>query len=123
MLSSARRQFNYEAVAPPVLGIKQRLHSGRKLRLAVIVHDAPDGVEFGVADPDLDPRLRLDVAHPVGALAFGNKVEVFAVLGEPDLDFMPLPADSASGGQVKVQGLLPDYHYISAESAPPRCER
>ena len=46
------------------------------------MHDARDGVEFGVADPDLDLRLRLDVAHPVGALALGNKVEVPAMLSD-----------------------------------------
>jgi hypothetical protein len=40
------------------------------------VHDARDGVEFSVADPDLDLRSRLDVAHLVGAFALGNKVEV-----------------------------------------------
>ena len=56
-----RREFDYEAVAPAVLGVKERLHGGRELRLAVTVHDACDGVEFSVADPDLDLRLRLDV--------------------------------------------------------------
>jgi hypothetical protein len=39
-----RREFSDEAVAPAVLGVKERLHSGRELRLAVIVHDARDGV-------------------------------------------------------------------------------
>jgi hypothetical protein len=97
-------EFDYEAVAPAVLGIKERLHSGPELRLAAIVHDARDGVEFSVADPDLDLRLRLDVAHPVGALALGNKVEVPETLSEPDLDFTRLPGDAASGGQVEVHG-------------------
>jgi len=62
------------------------------------VHDARNGVEFSVADPDHDLRLRLDVAHPVGALALGNKVEVPAMLGEPDLNFTRLTGDAASGG-------------------------
>ena len=52
--------------------------------------DARDGVEFIVADTDLDLRLRLDVAHPVCALALGNKVEAPAMLGEPDLDLTRL---------------------------------
>jgi hypothetical protein len=77
------------------------------------VHDARDGVEFGVADPDLDLRLRLDVAHPVGALALGNKVEVPAVLGEPDLDFTRLTRDAAGGGQVEAHGTPSDYQHIT----------
>jgi hypothetical protein len=68
------------------------------------VHEARDGVEFSVADPDLDPRLRLDVVHPVGSLALGNKVEVPAMLSEPDLDFTRLTGDAASGDQVEVHG-------------------
>jgi hypothetical protein len=51
------------------------------------MHHERGGVEFSVADPDLDLRLRPDVAHPVGTLALGKKVEVPAMLGEPDLDF------------------------------------
>jgi hypothetical protein len=75
------------------------------------VDDAPDGVEFGVANPDLDLRMRLDVAHPIGALALGNKVEAPAVLGEPDLDFSRLPGDATSGGQIEVHGIgRPSYH-------------
>ena len=71
------REFDYEAIAPVVLGIKERFHSGRELRLAVIAHDTCEGVEFSVADADLDLRLRLDVAHPVCSLTLGNnKVEV-----------------------------------------------
>ena len=101
-MTLTRREFDYEAVAPAVLGIKERLHSGPELRLSAIVHDARDGVEFGVADPGLDLRLRLDVSHPVGALALGNKVEVSAMLSEPDLDFTRLTGDAASGGQVEV---------------------
>jgi hypothetical protein len=77
------------------------------------VHDARDGVEFGVADPDLDLRLRLDVAHPVGALALGNKVEVPAMLGEPDLDFTRLTRDAAGGGQVEAHGTPSDYQHIT----------
>jgi hypothetical protein len=56
---SVIREFDYETVAPAVLGIKERLHGGRELRLSVIVHHARDGVEFSVADPDLDLRQRL----------------------------------------------------------------
>ena len=73
------------------------------------MHDSREGVEFSVADPDLDLRLRLDVAHPVGDLALRNKVKVPAVLGEPDLDFPRLTGDTASGGQVEVHGTLSDY--------------
>ena len=62
-------EFGYEAVAPAVLGVKERLRGGRELRLAVILHDARDGVKFSVADPELDPRLLLDVAHPIGSRA------------------------------------------------------
>ena len=69
---------------------------------AAAVHDACNGVELGVADPDLDLRLRLDVAHPVCALVLGNKIEVPAMLSEPDLDFTGLTGDAASGGQVEV---------------------
>jgi hypothetical protein len=61
------------------------------------VHEARAGVEFGGADPDLDLRLRLDVAHPVGALALGNKVELTAMFGEPDFDFTRLIGDTADG--------------------------
>ena len=61
-------------------------------------------IEFSVANTDLDLRLRLDVAHPVGARALGNKVEVPAMLGEPDLDLTRLTGDAASGGQVEVNG-------------------
>jgi hypothetical protein len=50
--------------------------------------------------PDLDPRLRLDVAYPVGALALSNKIEMPDMLGEPDLDFPRLTGDAANGGQV-----------------------
>jgi hypothetical protein len=71
--------------------------SGSELRLAAIIHDARDRVEFSVADPDLDLRLRLNVAHPFGALALGNKEEAPAMLGEPDLDFTRLTGDAASG--------------------------
>ena len=81
------REFDYEAVAPAVLGVKERLDDDREPRLAVIVHDACDGVELSVADPDLYLGPRLDVAHPIRAFALGNKVEVPAMLGEPDLDF------------------------------------
>jgi hypothetical protein len=98
------REFDYAAVAPAVLGIKKRLRGGRELRLAVIVHNARDGVEFSVADPDLDLRLRLDVAHPVGALALGNEVKAPTMLGEPDLDFPSLTGDATSGGQIEVHG-------------------
>src|SRR4029077_12574653 len=107
------REFGYEAVAPAILGIKERLHSGRELRLAVAVKHAGDGVEFGVAHPDLDLRLRLDVPHPVGASALGNKVEVPAMLGEPDLDFARLTRDAASGGQIEVQGTLSRSQHIA----------
>src|SRR5262249_14736311 len=63
-------------------------------------------------------RLRLDVAHPVGALALGNKVEAPAMLGEPDLDFARLTGDAASSGQVEVKGARPE----SAESLVSRGE-
>jgi DNA-binding transcriptional LysR family regulator len=54
----------------------ERLHSSGELGLAVIVDDASGGVEVTVADADLDLRLCLDVAHPVGALAvLGDEVE------------------------------------------------
>ena len=62
------------------------------------------GVELSLADPDLDLWLRLDVAHPVGALALSNKVEAPAMLGELDLDFPGLTSDAASGGQIEVHG-------------------
>ena len=73
------------------------------------MHDAGDGVEFSAPEPDLDLRLRLDVAHPIGALALGNKVEVPAMLGEPDLDFTRLTRDAASGG--RVRRTLSDYQH------------
>jgi hypothetical protein len=38
------REFDYQAVAPAVLGIKGRFHSGSELRLAVIVHYARAGL-------------------------------------------------------------------------------
>jgi hypothetical protein len=112
------REFGYEAVAPAVLGIEECLHSGGELRLVVTVHDARGGVEFGVADPDLDLRLLLDVAHPVCALALGNKVEVPAVLGEPDLDFTRLARDAAGSGQVEVHGALSDYQQTTYIHVP-----
>ena len=40
-----------------------------------------------IADPDLDPLARLDVARPVGASPLGDKAKAPAMLGEPDLDF------------------------------------
>ena len=70
----------------------------RDLRFAVVVHDAREGVELSLADPDLDLWLRLNVAHPVGALALGNKVEAPTMLCEPDLDFTRVTGDAASGG-------------------------
>ena len=48
--------------------------------------------------------LRLDVAHPVGALAFGDKIEAPAMLGEPNLDFTRLTGHAPSGRQVEVHG-------------------
>ncbi len=81
------------------------------------MHHARDGVEFSVADPDLYLRLRLDVAHPDGALSLGNKVAVPAMLGEPDLDFPRLTGDAASGGQVEVHGTRSDYQHISGQSS------
>ena len=41
------------------------------MRFGLIVHYARDGLERSVADPDPDVRLRLNVAHPVGAFALG----------------------------------------------------
>ena len=38
------REFDYEAVAPAVLVVKERLHSGHELRLAVIVHETCGGI-------------------------------------------------------------------------------
>jgi DNA-binding transcriptional LysR family regulator len=59
----------------------ERLHSSGELGLAVIVDDASGGVEVTVADADLDLRLCLDVAHPVGALAvLGDEVEARTAL-------------------------------------------
>jgi hypothetical protein len=49
----------------------------------------------------------LDVAHSVGALALGNKVEAPGMLREPDLDFTRLTGDAAIGGQDTVG--LPAY--------------
>ena len=60
------------------------------------MHHARDGVELSVADPDLDLRLRLDVAHKVGVFALGDKVEAPAMLGEPDLDLTRLTGEAAS---------------------------
>ena len=80
------RKFGYEAVAPAVLGIKECLHSGGELSLAVTVHDARDGVEFRRRRPGPSTSaaatgccaLQLALARQLG-----NKVEVPAVLGEP----------------------------------------
>ena len=97
----------------PYLASKSAFTVAASSRLTVTVHDARDGVEFGVADPDLDLRLRLDVAPPVGDLALGNKVGVPAVLGEPDLDLTRLTRDAAGGGQVEVLEALSDYQHIT----------
>lgn len=96
------REFDYEAVAPAVLGNKDRLHSCRELRFTVIAHDTREGVELSVANPDFDLGLRLNVAHPVCALALGNELEAPAMLGEPNLNLTRLSGDAASGHQVKV---------------------
>ena len=56
-------------------------------------HDARDGVEFSVADPDLDLRLRLDVAHPVGALSLGRVVRLGADRSKSHRVFRFLPAE------------------------------
>jgi hypothetical protein len=61
--------------------------------------------------PDLDLRLRLDVAHPVGALALGNKVKLPAMFGEPDFDFTRLIGHAADGGQVEVHGTRSEYEH------------
>ncbi len=72
------RRVRAKCVSPGA-SLRSVLWVAGDLSLAVTAHDARDGVEFGVADPDLDLRLRLDVAHPVGGLALGNKVEVPAM--------------------------------------------
>jgi len=58
------------------------------------VHDARDGVEFSVADPDLALRPRPDVAHR--AFALGNKVEV------PDSARMLVPDRKAPAPGVQM---------------------
>jgi len=80
MRRSRGREFAYEAVAPAVPGVEERLHNGGELSLATVVHR--DRVDFRIADPDLDPLARLDVARPVGALPLGDKVKAPAMLGE-----------------------------------------
>jgi hypothetical protein len=100
-----RGELDDEAVAPAVLGVKEPLHPARQVGLAVIVNYAAYRVESTIADANLDSRMRLDVAHPVRALAaLGNDVETPAALDEPDLDFTRLTADAADCSEVKEHG-------------------
>ena len=104
-------ELDYEAVAPTVVGIKERLHSGPELSLATIVHDAPmrriqrrrprplATAGTGCCAPNWRSRARQQDRSARHAR------------GEPDLDFTRLTGSAASGGQVEVHGMRPTSAY------------
>jgi hypothetical protein len=71
------------------------------------------GVRQGTSPQTSSAHLALMEWMPLLTASQCNKVEVPAVLGEPDLDFTRLTRDAAGGGQVEAHGTPSDYQHIT----------
>src|SRR5215211_7204824 len=91
-----------EVVALPVLA-DQQLARALILDGAWLEDPARAGVRL-VPQLDRDPRVRPEVAHPVGPLAAaGEQVQAAVLRGEPDLDAVGPAGPAPDRGQVRIR--------------------